>query len=415
MCAAHRGRGKDAYRRAHPAAHLPRPRRNAAALLHAKLPGSHAGHSAAGTRGLLKLRAPYAHIAATLAAGLLVASQAGSARADYAKEQLGAVARPAEDQGRPRWMQKMAGSSLDLSTYVGSGTFYNSGYYNRYISNALFVRPTYDLGTRFKLSLNARVYVEQEYTRSDLPNGRGFNPYDLWFWLSAKEVHKFERSKIRVGATARVVVPISYESRYANMVTGLGVGPSLTRTFVFGSSPVPERRWNLTTNLSSIFTKYVYTSELRGSRPGDTTGCRPYLAAGLATGSAGGPAASESDRCGGALNTNFSFTTAGTVALTRSKWSLTTILLISNAFRYRVAANVEANLAESDIGRADATWGIVSLGYSFTEHLGISGGISSFQPALDRQYRSLRFPFFDFSGTNANNYTQVFLSLSGTL
>lgn len=341
---------------------------------------------------------------------------AHTARAQgYAKDQLGAVAKPAENDSRPRWMQKMAGSSLELSSYIGSGTFYTSGYRDSYVSTAIFVRPTYDLGTRFKLSLNGRVYVEQEYTKSALPNGRGFNPYDVWFWLSAKELHKFSASGIRVGGTARVVIPLSYESRYAHMVTGLATGLNLTRTFVFGGGSTPERRWNLTSALGSVFTKYIYTSDLRGDRPGDSSGCRPFLAAGLAAGSAGGPTASESDRCGGAVNTNFSFTTSGTVSLTKEKWSLAVILLVANSFRYRVAENVAANLAESDIGRADSTWGIVSLGYSFTDHLGVSVGLSSFQPALDSQYRSMRFPFFDFSGANANNYTQAFVSLSGTL
>jgi len=42
-------------------------------------------------------------------------------------------------------------------------------------------------------------------------------------------------------------------------------------------------------------------------------------------------------------------------------------------------------------------------------------GISSFQPALDAESRNLRFPFFDFNGANANNYTQGFVSLTGTL
>jgi len=45
----------------------------------------------------------------------------------------------------------------------------------------------------------------------------------------------------------------------------------------------------------------------------------------------------------------------------------------------------------------------------------VSIGLSSLQPALDSRYRYLRFPFFDFSGANANNYTNVFASINGTL
>jgi hypothetical protein len=139
------------------------------------------------------------------------------------------------------------------------------------------------------------------------------------------------------------------------------------------------------------------------------------LPGGFAAGNSGGPTASESDRCGGPVNTNFSLTNAGTVTLTRGKVSLAVILLVANAFRYSVSPDVVAMLDESEIGQSDNTWGILSLNYAFTEHLGASIGLSSYQPALDSRYRYPRFPFFDFSGTNANNYTQAFVSLSGTL
>ena len=61
------------------------------------------------------------------------------------------------------------------------------------------------------------------------------------------------------------------------------------------------------------------------------------------------------------------------------------------------------------------TWGILTVGYEVRPHLGVAVGISSQQPALDARYRYPRFPFFDFSGTNANNFTQVFAAVNGTL
>jgi hypothetical protein len=343
---------------------------------------------------------------------------AADALAQGVKDQLGTVTKKPDEEGRPAWMKKMAGSSVDLSSYVGSGSFYATKWSDPYVSMAIFVRPTYDLGTRFKLSANARLYVEEELTMPDVPNGRRFSPYDIWLWLSAKDLYTFSGPKIRLGGVARVVVPISYESRYAHMVTGMAGGLSLSRPFEFGSAPTAEGRWNLVAVVSSVFTKYLYTSDLRGDPPGDSTGCRPFLPGGLAAGSAGGPTASEGDRCGGPVNTNFALTSSGTLSLTHGKWNLAVILLIANSFRYRVAENVSANLPESAIGRSDTTWGIVSLTYSFTDHLGISVGLSSYQPALDSQYRRLRFPFFDtnISGSAvANIYTQAFVSLSGTL
>jgi hypothetical protein len=364
----------------------------------------------------LKHLSGYARIVGGLAV-LLELATPRSAHADgYTKDQLGTVTKANEDSNRPGWIRKMAGSSVELSSYVGSGTFYASGYHNPYVSGAVFVRPTYDLGTRFKLTANARIYMEQEFTQSDLPNGRGFSPYDIWLWLSAKELHKFEASKVRLGGVVRIVLPLSYESRYEHMVTAVAAGLSVTRTFEFGQDPTPERRWNLTTAVGSIFTKYIYSSDLRGNSPGDSTGCRPFVGAGLASISGAGPSGSESDRCGGPVNTNFALTTSGTVSLSKGKWSLAAILLVANSFRYQIPVDAFSGLNTNDMGRSDTTWGIVSLGYSFTDHLGASLGISSFQPALDSQYRSLRFPFFDLSGgANANNYTQAFVSLSGTL
>jgi hypothetical protein len=364
----------------------------------------------------LKHLARHARITGGLAA-LLVLMESQGAHADgFTKDQLGTVTKPADDQNRPEWMRKMAGSSAELSSYVGSGTFYSSGYRDPYVSTAVFARPTYDLGTRFKLSANARFYLEEELTTSDLPNGRRFTPYDIWLWLSAKELHKFETAKVRLGAVARVVVPISYEKRYAHMLTGLAGGLNLTRAFEFGTDPAPERRWNLTTAVGGVFTKYFYTSDLRGNFPGDSTGCRGFIGAGLATGSNGGPSGSESDHCGGPVNTNFSVTTSGTVSLARGKWSLAAILLIANSFHYQVPHDASSAITANDVGREDTTWGIVSLGYSFTDHLGASLGVSSYQPAMDLRYQHLRFPFLDLSGgANQYNFTQAFVSLSGTL
>ena len=120
----------------------------------------------------------------------------------------------------PASLKKFEGSSAEASTYIGSGSFYASGYHNPYASIALFVKPSYALGTRYKLALRARIYVEEEFTSPDTPNGRRFYPYDPWVWLSADNLHKFERSKIRIGGAVRTILPLSYESRYQNMLFG---------------------------------------------------------------------------------------------------------------------------------------------------------------------------------------------------
>jgi hypothetical protein len=364
-----------------------------------------------------------------LALGLFVvlaaAAPIGATRSAHAQAALAppgataaGVARPADDKDKlPPWLKKMAGSSVDLLSYVGSGSFYASGFRDEYVAAAVFVRPTYDLGTRFKLSVNARLFAEQELTLPGNPTGRRFNPYDVWLWLSAKELHMFQRSQIRMGGVVRVVLPTSYESRYSHMLSGVALGPNFSRKLEFGSAGADGKRWGLNLTLGTVFTKYLYTSQLRGDSPGDSSGCRRFGTASVVGGGGGGiPSGAASDHCGGPVNTNFTFMTSGSAAVTRGKWSFSSSLLIINAFHYRVPVDESAGIYATDIGQVDSTWGILTLSYSITDHLGVSVGLSSYQPALDARYRYPRFPFFDLSGgANANNFTQAFLGLSGTL
>ncbi len=314
--------------------------------------------------------------------------------------------------------EKFAGSALELSSYVGTGTFYASGYHDPYISFALFARPTYDLGTRYKLSLNARLYAETEITQPDNPEGRHFYPYDPWLWLSSSNLHTFTRSKIRIGGFVRAIFPLSYESRYQHLIFGAGVGLNVNRLFMLGHAAEKSRQWTLAVAVASIFYKYAHSSDFRGTGPSDTSGCRAPDSAALggATASGGEPAVSASDRCGGPANPDFSFQNGLIVGLARGDWSLNTTFLIINTFSYAIPLDVYASPNAVARGRTDLTWGIVALGYQIRPRLGVSAGISSQQPALDSRYQNPRFPFFDLSGgANANNYTQFFVSLNGTL
>jgi hypothetical protein len=124
---------------------------------------------------------------------------------------------------------KFKGSLLEAATYVGSGSFYASGYHDPYASLALYARPTYDLGTPYALTLNARLYVEAELTQPDNPEARHLYLYDPWFWLAAGNLHTFESSKIRIGGLTRLVLPLSPESRYQNMLFAVGAGLNFNR------------------------------------------------------------------------------------------------------------------------------------------------------------------------------------------
>jgi len=102
----------------------------------------------------------------------------------------------------PGQWKKFEGSSVSLASYIGSGSFYTGYGSNSYASLALFGLPNYDLGTRYKLALRARIILEEELTAPDNPTGRRFAAYDPWLWLAADDLRTFERSKIRIGGGA---------------------------------------------------------------------------------------------------------------------------------------------------------------------------------------------------------------------
>jgi hypothetical protein len=362
------------------------------------------GQPKPGSRGYLPV------FLAALGASLPLSSAFGQGAAS---DQSGTVTATTDATPKTWYQEKFAGSYTELSTYLGSGTFYRSGYNNPYVSNALYLKPTYKLGTPRELTLNARLFLEWEHSDPDNPEARRFNPLDIWVWLAARNLYTEPSSKIRFGGLVRAIVPVSPESRYSNMLGGAALGASASRPFKLGA----DKKWDLALTLSTAVTKYLHSRLFRGEPGGESTGCNtiapPISGSGGIVG--GAPSSSEADRCGGPFNTNFGFTTAGIAALSRGNWSFTTTLILINSFKYRVPPDALTPMNAVNVGRADATWGILGLNYSFTERVGAGVGVSSYQPALDSRYRYPRFPFFDFAGPNANNYTTVFVSVNGTL
>jgi hypothetical protein len=351
--------------------------------------------------------------------GILWVTASAPARAQgAARDQSGALTASPTDQSKSWFERRFSGSYAELSTYFGSGTFYVSGYHNPYISNAVYLRPTFQLGTKYNLALNARVYLEEEYTQPDNPTGRRFYPLDTWLYLTAKNLYTHPSSKIRISGALRAVIPTSYESSYAHLVTGLTAQLTANRAWEFGTPDSQGKRWGATLSLGTGFAKFFRTSPLRGNDPGGTSGCAlPSAAAPVAshTGADGFPTISEADRCGGPLSTSYSFGTVAVANLTRKRWTLGMTLFVTNEFHYSVPHDQFTPMNAVSVGRVDTTWGILSLGYDLTEHLGVSVGVSSQQPALNSTDGSLRFPFFDFKGGAGNNYTQAFVGLNGTI
>jgi len=359
---------------------------------------------------LLHLRSPRC---LSVIAACMFALGASSAQASPTDAVAAVSTNQQEKTPLPSWMKKFAGSSAELGNYFGTSVFYTNGYTDPYVSTSLYLRPNYDLGTRFKLSVNARLYFEREWTQPDNPLGRRFYPYDGWLSLVARNLAQWTPARLTLGATARLTIPLSYESRYAHLLTAVTVGPSLGGELIFGRAPDPDKRWRFSFMLLAQFTKYVHSQDFRGVTPGDTSNCRDFAPGAVSFGPDGAPAAS--DTCGGPINPSFGVRSAIVLGLARGKWTLGMTMLVDNTFLHYVAPDMYTDIHAVDRGREDTTWGIIGLTYSVNDHFAVNAGISSQQPALDSRVQGLRFPFFDSSGGNANNFTQAFLSLTGTL
>ncbi len=342
----------------------------------------------------------------TLIVGAAIPAAAQSVVKDSAGTVTGAVVK------KQSWLQeKMAGSFLETGLYVGSGSFYASGYRNPYVSGSLYIRPRFNLGTKAQLSLNLRIYHLLEFTQPDEPTDRRWVPLDMWVWLSAGNLFTEKHTGIRLSGQFRLVLPSSYESIYSNLALGMALGLSLSKNFKL------PKDVGISLSLGAVVTKNFHTHIYRGKGPDDTSGCR-----GLSNPSATGTAAigematvSTTDTCGGTLNTSHSVVSSGSIGLSWKKLSIGVTLIFINAWKYAFPKDQFTADHAVARGQVDSTWGLISLGYDINDHFSLSLGMSSSQPAKTADQKGYRFPFFDFqSGSYANN-TSVFLSASGTL
>ena len=107
-------------------------------------------------------------------------------------------------------------------------------------------------------------------------------------------------------------LPLSYESRYQHLLTGVGLGGTATRESEFGRPDAKGKRWGLAVSFALVVVKNLNTSVLRGNGPGDTNGCMTAPPA-TTEANAAEPGAASSDRCGGPLNTSLSVLSASGV------------------------------------------------------------------------------------------------------
>ena len=209
------------------------------------------------------------------------------------------------------------------------------------------------------------------------------------------------RAKVTFFGGVRAAIPVSYESRYAHLITTLGVSLAANRAFEFGRPDAQGKRWNLTLTLGEGFSKALRTSAIRGNFPGDTTGCRTTGPHGL-RGQRRAPPRTTAAAVRSARATPSR--PRASSALSRGRYSLSVSLIVLNEFKYSIDAattlhrcvrrrNTSNQIAT---GRSDITWGIISAGYDITDHFALSVGLASYQPALDSRYQTPAFSVLRF-------------------
>lgn len=324
------------------------------------------------------------------------------AQAPAPVEEVQAKAEPAP---LPGWLERFRGSSVGLTSAVGSGTLVANPYSdNPYVDTALSFRPVFSLDEHQSLSLSWGFSFE--YTQPDNAEGRRYVPEDVSLSYAHRSLWTNEATGLRLGGMARILLPTSYESRFNGTLFNALAGPTLSRSF-FGEK--------LSLSLASRFVKYFPRSPNRGlSRDDPRTDTGPAPAGSSFT----LPSAycrDEAAFCsGGSLNANYAFhnTVSGSYAL-NDKLSLSASFGIRNVFKFAVPEE-HADPDLPRVGRSDLTVGELSLSWQMLPRLGLSGGVSSTQPALTADNRALRFPLYDFVSP-ANNFTTWFLSLEATL
>ena len=310
---------------------------------------------------------------------------------------------------------KFAGSSVQLATYVGSGSFYVSGYRNPYASLAFYAGPSYDLGTRFKLAVNARMFIEEELTTPDNSTAQRFYVYDPWVWLAAQNLHTFERTKIRLGASCAACCRCrpraatkhdrSARDRHRDQprVRVRSVNDEARKwSFVSAGRPSSPSTSTRATSAATARATAPAAWHRQVARPTSARAVprrpRPIVVAARQTPTTPSP------------NTFVA-------GLTRGKVSGFVSLFITNSLKYGFPDDaLHGRRRRPGRTRATPRGASSGLGYQVRPHVGVLDRIVE-PSARARLTLSLpAVPLLRFlGGANANNYTQVFVSVNGTL
>jgi hypothetical protein len=328
------------------------------------------------------------------------------------------------------WWERFGGA-VAFDSFVGIGTFVKDRHADDpYWGSTLTITPSYEIvddltvGLFFSLTYEWTHLVTpcheasgprpagapaKDCSDTNDPNGQRFDLLDLE--LSAKHGKMVEAGPFTLSGFGAVALPTSRASRHADNILSLGTG--LTAGVELGPVSI---------ELSGSFYKHFPTAEAAVLDAIETD----------ARADGGTPIG----RCA-------SFRQQSCVALQGfvASWNVKSELAVSFELPWVEGLSTSASVAylysrrfgqepdelsspilDADGDRVvtgtnhdDSTIGVFDVSYAFLdEHLSVSFGIFSWQPARTADGKSVRFPFYDFVSP-ANNYTTWYLTLSASL
>jgi hypothetical protein len=300
-------------------------------------------------------------------------------------------------------IERFCGSSLKLTTSVGSGTFSTQAY-----PEEDFVGQEFELAPQFRLKdeLTLRAYwaMECELTppgSSDgvsLTNERRCSPSDVQLAFHHNRLWIDPWIAGQIMTNVQLWLPASWESQFNHTILNLRFT---------GGYKTKILKDKIALGYAFSVQKYFPYRKVRG-----------FLTDGNSEAGLTSPPLYHSRRSigedgsvgsGGPMNDNWMLMNDFSLAyFFTTKLSLEIGLIIQNFFRYAsLEAHSDPHLPR--VGRHDTTWGTLELAYQLVDYLRLSGGITSRQPALTADGSSLRFPFYDFISPESN-YTRWYVS-----
>lgn len=295
------------------------------------------------------------------------------------------------EEGRSRW-----GLQLIAETTVGFGTFVRGHADDPLVTEFLSVRPSFRIDEiPGGASLLLRQDLQVELTRPNAPTGRRFDWADTMLWLVAPQLLVEEKTEIVVGGEARLTVPISLESRWADKITAATLGLRLARPF---GEWVPQLR--------VLGTRHFYLRAAPVHEEDDLGGDGDLPIARCARG--------REEACvGGPYHLAWSLAAWGGLSWRfEERWSATLSMQWVAGWRF-AAPEDEFTSPHAQRGAqraADVASTTLDLTWQRSERLAFSFGVSTTQPVRTADNRSLRFPLLDVA-TPANNYSGFYLDV----